>query len=1129
MKQDRAKASRAALLIARRKRADGGPTDDGSDDADNLYPDIPRVTIHKADLPVGETVHEGDLAPVGNEIPPELSGNGTVTDPVVAKALARTRTLEGSTLPPTPKQAFTYSVPEGSGSMPIDVTPSFNNNVPLNKDEQFWNAMDVAQSGEAQRPSNSAGSVAYGGLQPGPAPTQRDLLQTALEGQGKPSLERSNVASGLNSILGLTPVGAISDLIDFAKQQKPIEAALAATGAVPAGALSHAIFLGPMAANVDRNALATAQKLAAQGVDRNEIWQKTMWAQTPGGQWYTEHPDAGFKLAPGPAGNLRSFHPEIEAGYPGTYRKLQQQIMTGEKPTGTFYREEPGFPPTIDARGQDQDQAGSIALHETQHLAQANEGFSPGANPLDPELINAHRAMYNNANNQYDRITGHADNYVNGQLMRQGFNPNDADHVMDPRFQDAQRAAYDKWAAENPNASKELLKSHYQAFNIRSPQDFYEHNFGEAMARAAQERQHWPMEMRRQNAPFNNWKTMRGDPIPEEHLWERLPGQTGPSAMAQPRQLNDVGLYSHGEEAADALPQAKGSPQQFKAMLQKAGVKPAEFENSGFDQAFAGRNSVTREEVAQHFRDSMPKVEENVLGGSSPEEKMGEIAEKAARDEQLWKKITERNFHEFANPTEREDFLTYENLEDLDHYVRGKYEGQKPPKFESYALPGGQNYREVLLKLPAQKITGEDLSFFVKHKNEGRIGILPPEMQKKWDSIAQTKDKLEQNEQFNSSHWDDPNVLAHLRLSDRTGPNNEKILHMEELQSDWGQKGRKEGFKTGNAEKAQQDHDRISKEIENWRDNHANDPNYREKLNELIQKRDEANARWQESLNEPSRAVPPAPYVTNTQAWTDLGLKRALKEAAEGGYDRLTWTPGIEQAKRYDLSKQISEIRYSPQLKTITAYDKNNRIILNKFDVEPKKLADLIGKEPAEKLINSDSANEHGMKILKGDDLSIGGEGMKSYYDKIVPTRLKELTKKLGGTGEIEPFNLTTPRNKSVTGSMVMDELPETRNMNQSERSDWWRSLDPDKQNELLRDYGNKTDSIKTQSIRITPEMRARILKGQTAFALGGRVNPALSEAQYSLDRALSITSKFSADPHAAVQSLKRNRDAGKS
>lgn len=39
-------------------------------------------------------------------------------------------------------------------------------------------------------------------------------------------------------------------------------------------------------------------------------------------------------------------------------------------------------------------------------------------------------------------------------------------------------------------------------------------------------------------------------------------------------------------------------------------------------------------------------------------------------------------------------------------------------------------------------------------------------------------------------------------------------------------------------------------------------------------------------------SVPSGPYVTKTQDWTDLGLKRALKEAAEGGYDRLTWTPG---------------------------------------------------------------------------------------------------------------------------------------------------------------------------------------------------------------------------------------------
>jgi hypothetical protein len=31
-------------------------------------------------------------------------------------------------------------------------------------------------------------------------------------------------------------------------------------------------------------------------------------------------------------------------------------------------------------------------------------------------------------------------------------------------------------------------------------------------------------------------------------------------------------------------------------------------------------------------------------------------------------------------------------------------------------------------------------------------------------------------------------------MSDRTGPNGEKILHLEEIQSDWGKKGRTEGF-----------------------------------------------------------------------------------------------------------------------------------------------------------------------------------------------------------------------------------------------------------------------------------------------------------------------------------------------
>ena len=33
-----------------------------------------------------------------------------------------------------------------------------------------------------------------------------------------------------------------------------------------------------------------------------------------------------------------------------------------------------------------------------------------------------------------------------------------------------------------------------------------------------------------------------------------------------------------------------------------------------------------------------------------------------------------------------------------------------------------------------------------------------------------------------------------------------------------------------------------------------------------------------------------------------------IKEAADNGYDAISWTPGEAQAARYDLSKQIEKI-----------------------------------------------------------------------------------------------------------------------------------------------------------------------------------------------------------------------------
>ena len=52
----------------------------------------------------------------------------------------------------------------------------------------------------------------------------------------------------------------------------------------------------------------------------------------------------------------------------------------------------------------------------------------------------------------------------------------------------------------------------------------------------------------------------------------------------------------------------------------------------------------------------------------------------------------------------------------------------------------------------------------------------------------------ESDNDFTTGHWETPNVLAHVRFNERTGPNGERVLFIEEIQSDWAQEGKKKGF-----------------------------------------------------------------------------------------------------------------------------------------------------------------------------------------------------------------------------------------------------------------------------------------------------------------------------------------------
>lgn len=157
------------------------------------------------------------------------------------------------------------------------------------------------------------------------------------------------------------------------------------------------------------------------------------------------------------------------------------------------------------------------------------------------------------------------------------------------------------------------------------------------------------------------------------------------------------------------------------------------------------------------------------------------------------------------------------------------------------------------------------------------------------------------------------------------------------------------------------------------------------------------------------QSIPNAPMIGKTEAWVSLALKRTIKYAVDGGFDRIAMVTGEQSAERYDLSKQISKVEYLPHNSTLRAFDLGGNGVYDKV-TEPDKIEDVIGKDAAKKLLESQpytTGSGKAVHRLEGLDLKVGGEGMKAFYDKIVPQVANDVLKKLGGgkvgTVDIEP------------------------------------------------------------------------------------------------------------------------------
>jgi len=349
------------------------------------------------------------------------------------------------------------------------------------------------------------------------------------------------------------------------------------------------------------------------------------------------------------------------------------------------------------------------------------------------------------------------------------------------------------------------------------------------------------------------------------------------------------------------------------------------------------------------------------------------------------------------------------------------FEGAGGAKYEDYTLPGKyKNYREVLVTLPEKQpgmYPNFDSYFRAKYSDytdpsSPAYSMAQKDAKRNWDAMGGKIqiDDFSGNKiglstgNFQSSHFDEPNILAHTRLDDRI-IDGKKTLFVEEIQSDWHQAGRRKGYQGGGLTTAEKvEYDALQKEAD-----------------ALMQRKDliiknlppEKMDRMRELSDKKAmetKGVPDAPYKKN---WHELMMKQVFNEAVKGNYDAVAFTTGKQQAARYSLSKQISKVNFSED-NFLRAYDKDGKMVISKRLDSPDQIEDYIGKEPAKKLMEQEfkstyiGEKENGEKIahgnvnmfnareLSGVDLDVGGEPMKKFYDEIIPNFVNKYGKKYG-------------------------------------------------------------------------------------------------------------------------------------
>jgi hypothetical protein len=489
--------------------------------------------------------------------------------------------------------------------------------------------------------------------------------------------------------------------------------------------------------------------------------------------------------------------------------------------------------------------------------------------------------------------------------------------------------------------------------------------------------------------------------------------------------LDALGFSSRLSEGVDKL-QDKGTGTQFLAQLSKMkGVPLAEIKVTGLDEYLKNTPKVTKQEVQDYLETNrLQLIEDERIAGAGridsevvqylpqqfdwlgKEDLAEEFEDKAHLRNHLIRTL-DRHFDDleaeadntgsfYARDSSTGD-LRYipaskrfewreAEIDKIDNELGDFPEFNGATNFEGdYQIPGGQNYREILYKLPDDKVEGV---------------FRPPD-----------------------GHFPNAeNTFGSIRATDRE-IDGTPTLFAEEIQSDWAIAGAKGGYGPQpmpdvDAETLRTTPDiqyRLSPDQKVFLEDLAieNDIAYfspkSEERTKEIQRLQKKYDDWK-ATEKIKGSVPDNPFRGN---WYKPVINNFLVKAAQEGKGGIGFPTGSIVSSRYGLSQTVDKINVVGRTDAVTG-EKSRSVGIDTVDGQRiqfgvdnngkidnvrsqdharlvgKGLDEVIGKNLAKKIM------EGGPQTISGEGLKIGGEGKDKLYDEMLPKHLNEIGKRYG-------------------------------------------------------------------------------------------------------------------------------------